>query len=90
MACAGYGKGATERVSHQLVILKGNQAKLHNTIYSSYNHERWKYLEIGGQRITGGLEDKSPTAGSAAEPSCQQFFCDFEANSKHFEAPYNG
>ena len=28
-------------------------------MYSSSNQERWKYSEVGGQRLTGGLEDRS-------------------------------
>ena len=34
--------------------------------------------------------DRSPPAGSGVEPQSPAVFCDFETNSKHFEAPFNG
>ena len=43
----------------------------------------------GGGQIRGSGGQKSP-AGSEAELQPPAVFCDFEANSMHFEAPFNG
>ena len=44
--------------SHQVIVI----GKLLNMMFSSSNQERWKYLEVGKQRITRGLGDRSPCA----------------------------